>query len=118
MSKPRYKWWGYVLNVIRAYPKQSGRAIPDPHEAREHMAVTQAQADTLRMEDGEARMTIVELVDWRRSHTMEGAAQRLHLSYRTVRRKHTEFILLVAWHLGLYGGEMEDRGHGKNGLPV
>lgn len=20
MSKPRYRWWGYVLNVIRAYP--------------------------------------------------------------------------------------------------
>ena len=20
MSKPRYKWWGYIKNVIRAYP--------------------------------------------------------------------------------------------------
>lgn len=21
MSKPRYRWWGYIRNVIRAYPE-------------------------------------------------------------------------------------------------
>ncbi|MBP1737290.1 MAG: hypothetical protein H6Q60_1171 [Oscillospiraceae bacterium] len=26
MSKPRYKWWGYVKNIIRAYPELKSQA--------------------------------------------------------------------------------------------
>ena len=25
MSKPRYRWWGYIKNVIRAYPELKGK---------------------------------------------------------------------------------------------
>ena len=31
MSKPRYKWWGYIKNVIRAYPGLK-REYEDLHE--------------------------------------------------------------------------------------
>lgn len=30
MSRPRYRWWGYVKNVIRAYPELERRASELP----------------------------------------------------------------------------------------
>lgn len=30
MSKPRYRWWGYVKNVIRAYPELKKRMLETP----------------------------------------------------------------------------------------
>lgn len=35
MSKPRYKWWGYVKNVIRAYP-----ALKREYESLHEQSVT------------------------------------------------------------------------------
>ena len=33
MSKPRYSWWGYVKNVIRAYPELRERLLEAPETA-------------------------------------------------------------------------------------
>lgn len=33
MSKPRYRWWGYVKNVIRAYPELRERLLEAPETA-------------------------------------------------------------------------------------
>ena len=35
MSKPRYKWWGYIKNVIRAYP-----GLKKEYEALHEQSVT------------------------------------------------------------------------------
>lgn len=50
---------------------------------------------------GETRMKIIRLVFWDRSHTLEGASQVAHCSYRTARRYHAEFIMTVAKFYGL-----------------
>ena len=31
MSRPRYRWWGYVKNVIRAWPELERLAAAPPH---------------------------------------------------------------------------------------
>lgn len=78
--------------ALRQLPRQ---------EQREYEAVEAAIRETGRMSDGETRLTIIELVFWRQSHTLEGAAQRTHVSYRTARRKQNDFVRLVAEKMGL-----------------
>lgn len=41
MSKPRYRWWGYVRNVIRAYP-----ALKEEHNELHSAAITAAYGGT------------------------------------------------------------------------
>lgn len=132
MSKPRYKWWGYIKNVIRAYPglKQEYEALheqsvtssmtgmpggggasrgtenvalkelPKPKQA-EYDAVRQAVEGTKRLVSGNDRLKIIDLVFWKQSHTLQGAAMETHISYDTVRNYQWEFIMLVAYHKDL-----------------
>lgn len=132
MSKPRYRWWGYVRAVIRAYPELSRRLAELRHtpvtarygpsggaggptspveraairglphtEQREHDAVEAAIEQTRTLPDAAARLRLVDLVFWRQSHTLQGAAREIHVSPRTARRRLSEFICLVAQNLGL-----------------
>lgn len=132
MSKPRYKWWGYIKNVIRAYPGLK-REYDDLHEQsvtanmsgmpgggsvsrgveniavrelprtsqREYEAVRQAISVTEHMNASRDRLKIIDLVYWKKTHTLEGAALMIPCSYRTARRYHEAFIELVAQKYGL-----------------
>lgn len=129
MSKPRYTWWGYVKNVIRAYPglkkeydalhEQSVTAnvsgmpggggvsrgveaialkeLPRPKQM-EYDAVRKAIAVTKYLKTGNDRIKLVELVFWKKSHTLSGAAMVLNISYDTAIDYHADFIMLVAWY--------------------
>lgn len=132
MSKPRYRWWGYVKNIIRAYPdlekrlqetkepsitaNPSGgsggkgvsrkvetaalRELPR-EEQREYEAVRQAVLITQQMRTGRDRLKLIELCYWKKSHTLEGAADKIHISYDTARNYQWEFIMQVAYQKGL-----------------
>lgn len=71
------------------------------NDERDISAVECAIADTLRLRDGAERMKIIELVYWRRTHTLEGAAQTIPCSIATAWRWHGDFIRQVAVHRGL-----------------
>lgn len=133
MSKPREPWWGYVKNVLRAYPDYKrelarlrsavtvtprynanggGGGISTPTEnlamkelpRKEQVrleAVERALAETRRLPNGKWRVAIMERVYFRKSHTLEGAANYCHVSYGAVKEWHGDFIRLVAEHLGL-----------------
>lgn len=132
MSKPRYRWWGYVKNVIRAYPELERRASELPQvsvtaeyapslpsgglgrpvegvavkrlshrDTAEYEAVRAAIRDTAKLPNGEARLKIIELVYWERSHTLGGAGYAVGYAERQTRKFHGEFIRAVALHLGL-----------------
>lgn len=128
MSKPRYKWWGYIKNVIRAYPglkreyeslheqsvtaNTSGmpgggdvsrgtenialRELPGPQQA-EYEAVRKAVAVTEQMRTGADRLTLMNLVFWKQSHTLQGAAMAVNVSYDTAIDYHGDFIMTVAY---------------------
>lgn len=128
MSKPRYKWWGYVKNVIRAYPglkqeyeelhKQSVtanmsgmpggggvsrgteeiaiRELSKPKQM-EYDAVRKAIEATERMRTGQDRMKLMSLVFWKQSHTLQGAAMAVNVSYDTAIDYHGDFIMMVAF---------------------
>ena len=68
---------------------------------REMDAVARAVEKTKLLKTGADRLKIIDLVFWRRSHTLEGAAMQIPCSYRQARRYHSEFILNVATEFGL-----------------
>ena len=132
MSKPRYKWWGYIRGVIRAYPDLkkeyeemhrqaltagisgmpgsggvsrktediSVRELPYTKQ-REYEAVRRAIETTKAMQNGTQRLRIIEMVYWKRSHTVEGASMRVGYSPDRGKQLHGEFIRLVAKNYGL-----------------
>lgn len=130
MSRPRWPWWGYVKEIIRRYPalaaqlrdmqapgitvqyggtgggsgvsRQTERlALTElpPSTQREYQAVADALAE---LEDRPERVELIRLIYWRRTHTIYGAARKLHISERTAKRWHRDFIYLVAEKLDLY----------------
>ena len=71
----------------------------------EFNGVRKALEETLAMEDGLERYGVLNLVFWEKNRkTIAGAALECHVSERTARRWHTEFIRLTASHMGLLDG--------------
>jgi len=100
LSKPKYDWWGYVKGIIKRYPvlektEVSGNAL------KEKEAVKAAVSQTETLENGRDRLALVNMVFWKQTHTLTGAAMQIHCSDRTARRWHTEFIRSVAKNYGL-----------------
>lgn len=100
MSKPRYSWWGYIKAVIRQYPSLMDAEVSGVAK-REKEAVRAAVEATEQLDNGADRLMVVDLVFWSRTHTLEGAAMQVHVSERTARRWHTEFIMLVGKYRGM-----------------
>ena len=135
MSKTRYKWWGYIKAVIRAYPSLK-KEYEELHEQsitaklssvpggggvsrgtediairelpctkqREYEAVRRAIDATKRIEGGDRRVMIIDLVYWKNSHTLAGAAMKAGYSYDRAKQMHREFIVTVAKYYGLLDG--------------
>lgn len=143
MGKPRYPWWGYARNMIRAYPARK-REYEELHEQsitasmsgmpggggvsrgtediairelpatkqREYEAVKRAVETTLQLPNGSQRVKIIDLVYWKRSHTVEGAAMRVGYSTDRGKQIHGEFVRLVARNYGLMDDGVTVNGSG------
>lgn len=76
------------------------RELPEINR-REMEAVRQAIAETLTLDTGQERLQVIRCVFWDKTHTLEGAAMKLHRCKRTVTLWHGEFIRCVAKYFGL-----------------
>lgn len=133
MSKPRFRWWGYILAILRAYPELCAKLqqLKDQHitasyepsgggkggiarptesaalaelrgtEGKEYNAVRQAIEYTSKLRNGADRNALIDMVFFKKSHSLEGAALALFISYSTAKKWHKEFILAVADFYGL-----------------
>lgn len=70
-------------------------------QERELEAVERAVKNTRRGPDGKLRLKVVEMVYFRDTHTIEGAAQQVHVSYSTAWRWVDYFVRTVGKNLGL-----------------
>ena len=68
---------------------------------RELEAVRAAIRTTESLPSGRERMELVKLYYWKRSHTLFGAANAIHVSEKTALRWNRELILQVAKNFGL-----------------
>lgn len=132
MGKTRYKWWGFVKSIIRAYPQhkdnlkalreqsitvtynaighgtEAHRAIEDvalrelpQAEMKEYNAVEKAIQATLQYKDGNERLQLIDMVFFKKTHTLQGAAMACNVSYTTAARWHNKFIVQTAKCFGL-----------------
>lgn len=100
MSRPKNPWWGYVKNMIRLYPKRNPEKLSGV-PLREYEAVRKAVESTRKKPDGEDRMKVVELVLFKGTHLVPGAALKVPCSERTAKQWHGDFIREVAKNYGL-----------------
>jgi hypothetical protein len=101
MSKPKCRWWGYVREVVRAYPALKGRELNKPDDIKDREAVANAIAETMRERDGSEHVALIRYVYWeKKQHRVKDAAPRLHISEATAKRWHGEFIRAVAKNRG------------------
>jgi len=70
-------------------------------QQREFAAVCKAIATTERYKNGLDRLKLINLMYWDNTHTMQGAALQIPVSYDTAKEWNREFIRLVASHYGL-----------------
>lgn len=63
---------------------------------REVAAVRYAIEHTEMLRDGQERIRLIELVYWKKTHTLAGASEACHVSERTGRQWHGDFIHTVA----------------------
>lgn len=99
---PRNRWWGYCKSMARAYPGRVGQEL-DGTALAEFQAVEAAIEATRRRKDGEARMQLVEMVLFRQSYKVPGAAMQIPCSERTALRWHGDFIREIAAHFSCDG---------------
>lgn len=100
MRSKHYAWWGYVKEIIRAYPSQIGVELCGV-EQMDFKAVEIAMEDALHMPGGEDCRKLISLVHWRRNLTIDGAAMALNISRRTALRMQRNFFETVARNRGL-----------------
>ena len=93
MSRPKYPWWGYVREIARRYP--------DHRTEAEAAAVEYAINQTDQMPDGQRRLSVIGMVFFRKTHTLQGAALEVPCGYETAKRWQQAFLLLVAQKRGL-----------------
>ena len=86
--------------ACRATEEVAIRELPTTRQ-REYEAVRRAIAATERMKSSRDRMKVIDLVFWKRSHTLEGAALMVPCHYKTAQKWHREFIELTAKFYGL-----------------
>lgn len=83
-------------NVSRGTEDIAIRDLPRSKQL-EYDAVRRAIEVTGMLKTGAERLKIVELVFFKQSHTLDGAAYHQHISYDTAIDYHGDFIMLVAY---------------------
>ncbi len=103
--RQREDWWEYAKRIIRSYPAlERKRKVEDTltaKEQRRYDAVHAAIEETERMPTGTQRLALVDLVYWKRSHTLFGAAMRIPISDRTAQKWNAQFIRMTEKYLDL-----------------
>ena len=97
---PNYSGVSVKSGTSRSTELTAIRELPTTKQ-REYEAVRKAIEATERMTASGDRLRVIDLVFWKQSHTLEGAALTIPCSSRTARRYHSDFIKLVAAMYGL-----------------
>lgn len=73
----------------------------EPKKQQRFDAVAAALRKTRRLRDGSSRCRLIDLVYFRKSHTLQGAADSCHVSFGTAKIWNQNFLRLVASELDL-----------------
>lgn len=76
-----------------------------PSKQAEYDAVTKAIEQTKLLKTGRERLALIDMVFWKQSHTLDGAAYALGYSESSAKRFHGDFLRLVGLYRGLCDAE-------------
>lgn len=76
------------------------RQLP-PSKQAEYDAVTKAIERTKQSKTATERLAIIDMVFWKKSHSLQGAALTVNVSYETAVDYHGDFLRLVGYYRGL-----------------
>ena len=76
------------------------RQLP-PAKQAEYDAVSKAIEQTEHLITGPERLAVIDMVFWKQSHTLDGAAYAAGISYDTAVGYHRDFVRLVGFNRGL-----------------
>lgn len=68
---------------------------------REYSAVQRAIRETEELPDGALRLRLLDMVFWRKSHNMQGAADSCYVGLSTAYRWRERFLYTVAENMGI-----------------
>ena len=90
--------------VCRITEDTAFRLLP-PAKQAEYDAVTKAVEATRQLKTGRERLALIDMVFWKQSHTLDGAAFVLGYSDSTAKHFHGDFLRLVGMYRGLCDAE-------------
>lgn len=103
MSKPRYRWWSYAINVVEDFIQ-----IPDGSELgteayQEWAAVQRAVEITLHLPHGIDRFAVMKLMyQGKKKQTLKDVADRVGVDESVAKIWHGDFMRLVGKELGFF----------------
>ena len=86
-------------DISRTTENLALRELPTTKQ-REFEAVRLACETMQKKANGELIIKLIDLVFWKQSHTIAGAAMKVHVSYATAKRWHKAFIIMVGRNYG------------------
>lgn len=111
MGRKGIDWWLYAKNIVRDYPNllRERREAPaggatgglPPKRQKRLEAIEYAIGRARQLEQGEARLQVVRMVYWDKSHTIAGAAMRVPCGEATARRWQAQFLRDIGDYLDL-----------------
>lgn len=82
--------------ISRSTERAALRELPNKTDRADYGAVDKAIRITKQYPNSDRRMQIIDLLIWRNSHTVDGAAMVTHYSRDAVKDFHAAFLTLVA----------------------
>jgi len=101
MSKPKFLWWGYAINVAKDLQWYKETEQLGQTECRERDALLLAIEKTKRLPQGEERLSVVGFVYWSgKKQTIQEVADCVGVPEATAKEWHGDFIRLIGEGLG------------------
>lgn len=101
MGRPKYRWWSFALNMVKAYPALCTMKKPSCDDLRERDAVQAAINATMQMDQGEQRIELIRSVYWgKRKQNIDDVYAQLDIDPTVADRWHGDFIRQVGKHWG------------------
>lgn len=102
---PQYSGMPVGGGDLRKVESVASRTLPGVQQ-KQFESVEAALRLTRSFKDGGDRIKLIDLIFWRQTHDIAGAAMKIPVSERTAQRWHADFIKCVA---GFYGLELEEK---------
>jgi len=99
MSRPCYYWFTFLQRTLERFPDKLVQ--DDTYQSNLALVAIRKTIEEIRCgRDGEDKVKLIEMVYFKKSHSVDGASLVLHVSERTAHRWNSEFIYALGMRMG------------------